>query len=388
MGHRPIAAVNLATIMSPKISLAAALAVVVLLASACGNLLDPAAAVVDGVKITTQRIDEELERFERMPQYDELVETAQQGPDDPDVQVGQMRRQFEQALLSQLIRRRIIRPLAAEEGIEVTDADVDAAFEDLLTQLEPANIDDPEERRAAAEAELGEQMGGRGLTMQSLREILRDQQIEQQLREKVSQSVSIDEEEARAFYEENIQDYTESRAAHILVSDEQLAQRLSNQLRSAPPDRVDALFARLAREHSEDTGSGKAGGDLGYAPAGTYVAPFENTLASLEEGEISDPVQTQFGYHVLRLIDTRTTPFEEAAVQILDQLLLEAQEEAWLGFIRDAYRDADIRVNPRYGRLDLQTQRVVDAGGGDIPGTVEPAPSATAPEVVPQDSGG
>ena len=147
------------------------------------------------------------------------------------------------------------------------------------------------------------------------------------------------------------------------------------------------MFAQLARRFSEDQGSARRGGDLGYAGAGAFAEAFEEAMDGLQEGEISEPVRTQFGIHLIRVIDRRKTPFEEASVEIVDQLRLQEQDEAWNAYIRGAYRDADIRVNPRYGRLDIEQQAVVDAEAGDIPGTVEPRPSPTGPpELQPGDA--
>src|SRR5690606_6007428 len=69
-------------------------------------------------------------------------------------------------------------------------------------------------------------------------------------------------------------------------------------------------FAELAKEHSEDPGSGARGGDLGWASADSYVQPFSEALAALKKGETtSEPVQSSFGWHIIRLEDTRQAEF-------------------------------------------------------------------------------
>jgi parvulin-like peptidyl-prolyl isomerase len=385
MGHRPAPAVNL-TRMTRKASLLVALALAGLLATACGNLLDPAAGVVDGRKITTQKITRELERFESTPAYKDLVAQAEDGATDPQIEIGRQRRAFEQGVLSQLIRRAVIRPLAEEQGIEITADDVDGALDEVLQDFIPQELEEGADPREAALEAFQERIGQQGLTMPTVREILRDNETEQALRDEVSEGVTVSEDEAREFYDQNVSDYTETRAAHILVNDRSVALRLHRQLTSASPGDQATLFARLARRFSEDQGSAPRGGDLGYAGAGSFAEPFEEAMDALQEGEISEPVRTQFGIHVIRVIDRRRTPFEEASVEILDQLLVQEQEKAWEEYIRRAYREADIRVNPRYGRIDIEQLAVVDAEAGDIPGTVEPLPSPTGPpELQPGD---
>jgi parvulin-like peptidyl-prolyl isomerase len=371
--------------MTRKARSVVAFACVALVATSCGNLLDPAAAVVNGHKITTQEVSRELKRFESTPAYRDMVAQAGEGPTTAEVEEGKQRRQFEQGVLSQLIRRSVIRPLAEEEGIEVTEEDVDGALDEVLQEFIPEELDEGADPREAALEAFEDRIGQQGLTLPTVRQILRDNEIELALQEEVSKSVNVSEEEAREFYDQNVSDYTESRAAHILVNDRALALRLHEQLTKAPAKKMAALFSKLAKRHSEDAQSGAQGGDLGYAPTGTFAEDFEEAMDGLQEGEISEPVRTQFGIHIIRLVDRRMTPFEEASIEILDNLSLEAQERAWQEYIRDAYRAADIRVNPRYGRLDVAQQAVVDAGAGDIPGTVEPLPSATPPELQPGD---
>lgn len=74
-------------------------------------------------------------------------------------------------------------------------------------------------------------------------------------------------------------------------------------------------FADLAREYSIDTVSAEDGGDLGYAGRGIYAEPFEEALFALEEGEVSEPVRTSFGVHLIRLEDVR-----ESEVPSLDEM--------------------------------------------------------------------
>jgi parvulin-like peptidyl-prolyl isomerase len=363
-----------------------ALALAAVLMSSCGELLDPAAGVVDGEKITTQEITRELEQFESTPAYRDLVAQAEEGSADPEIEIGRQRRAFEQGVLSQLIRRGVIRPLAEEQGIEITADDVDAALDEVLQDFIPQELEEGADPREAALAAFEERIGQQGLTMPTVREILRDNEIEEALRLEVSESVNVSEDEAREFYDQNVSDYTETKTSHILVNDRQLALRLHRQLSAAPPKKQGSLFAQLARRHSEDQETAPRGGDLGYAGAGAFAAPFEEAMDALREGEISEPVQTQFGIHLIRVVDRRTSPFEEASAQILDQLLQQEQERAWEAYIRRAYREADIRVNPRYGRLDIEQLAVVDAEAGDIPGTVEPVPSPTGPPELPGDA--
>ena len=111
----------------------------------------------------------------------------------------------------------------------------------------------------------------------------------------------------------------EYKARHILVKDENEARQIVAQLKKAP-----ATFEKLAAEKSEDTGSKNRGGDLDWGAPARYVKPFGDALTKLKKGQITDPpVQSQFGWHIIRLDDERATkipPFEDVRNNIQQQM--------------------------------------------------------------------
>ena len=97
---------------------------------------------------------------------------------------------------------------------------------------------------------------------------------------------------------------TEYRARHILVEKEDEAKALIAQIKAG------AKFEDLAKKNSKDTGSAENGGDLDFAKADTYVPEFGSALAKLKKGEMTEaPVKSQFGFHIIRLDDTRDAAF-------------------------------------------------------------------------------
>ena len=97
---------------------------------------------------------------------------------------------------------------------------------------------------------------------------------------------------------------TEYRARHILVEKEEEAKALITQLKAG------AKFEDLAKKHSKDPGSGENGGELDFAKPESYVPEFGGALAKLKKGELTEtPVKSQFGYHIIRLEDTREANF-------------------------------------------------------------------------------
>lgn len=111
---------------------------------------------------------------------------------------------------------------------------------------------------------------------------------------------------------------TEYRARHILVEKEDEAKALITQIKGG------ASFDDLAKKNSKDPGSGQNGGDLDWANPNSYVPEFSKALSALKKGEMTDaPVKTQFGYHIIKLEDTREAqfpPMDEVKPQIQQRL--------------------------------------------------------------------
>ncbi|QYK41772.1 MAG: peptidylprolyl isomerase [Paracoccaceae bacterium] len=121
---------------------------------------------------------------------------------------------------------------------------------------------------------------------------------------------------------------TEYNAAHILVDTQEKAAELKSQIDGG------ADFAELARANSTDPGSGPRGGDLGWFGLGQMVKPFEDAVVALTPGAVSDPVQSQFGWHVIRLAETRI-----ASAPSLDDMRDELAAEIERGAV-EAHIDA------------------------------------------------
>ena len=119
----------------------------------------------------------------------------------------------------------------------------------------------------------------------------------------------------------NAQPTTEYHAAHILVQTEDEAKAIEAQLKDGGD------FAAIAKEKSTDTASGAQGGELGWFGLGRMVPEFETAVSSLEPGQISDPVKTQFGWHIVKLNEKRDSappPLDEVRADFENQIRQEA----------------------------------------------------------------
>ena len=232
--------------------------------------------------------------------------------------------QFQADTIQNLVRQTLYNQAADERHIRIDRRDIDAAYAiEYSNLLQQNNID---------EAFLEEYLVNQGRTLDSFQQAMRSE-IETQLRNEALREVIVGiveptEDELYGYYEANIVRYDgpeEIRASHILLADEATAQNVHAQLMAGGD------FAGLAREYSEDRGNSESGGDLDWFGRGQMVTEFEDAAFALEIGEISEPVETRFGYHIIQLTDRReahTPTLDEIRDQVRDDYI--AEEEAQL----------------------------------------------------------
>lgn len=151
---------------------------------------------------------------------------------------------------------------------------------------------------------------------------------------------ALDEDALETAYAERYLDAEpeqEFSAAHILVETQALAEELRAELDEG------AEFAELAQEHSQDPGSAAEGGELGWFGAGMMVEPFEQAVTALEPGEVSAPVETQFGWHLIRLDEIRDAEVPELD-EVRDELAGDLRQQAVFAHIQRVRDDAEIEL--------------------------------------------
>ena len=204
--------------------------------------------------------------------------------------------------------------------------------------------------------------------------------------EAYQRSMQISDEEIRKFYADNMSRYQtaeERRASHILIpaaasatpeekaKAKALAEDLLKQVRQNP-----RKFGELAAKFSKDPGSAEKGGDLGFFARGLMVKPFDEAAFSMKVGEIAGPVETQYGFHIIRLDAIKavqTTPLESVKAQIVEEIrkpkVAKAFAEAADNFNNLVYEQFD-SLQPAIDALKLTLQKsdwVSRAGGNPNP---------------------
>lgn len=304
---------------------AAALAAVALVAAGCGDSDEvpaDAVAVVDGTDIKRTSLDELLARAKKS--Y-----TAQKRA-FPKAGTAEF-----QSLQTQAVAYLVQRVEYAQEGEQLG---VDVTEEQVTKK-----IDEVKKQYFANDQKKFEQgLEDQGYTEASLREDIRSQLVTEGIYNKVTNGVKITDAAVRKYYDTNKNRFSvaESRSVrHILVKTKAEADTLRNQLESG------ADFAALAKQKSLDPGSKDTGGKL-TVTRGQTVAPFDKAAFTLGTNELSAPIKTEFGYHLLQPLAAvkpgSVTPFAQVKDQIRTQLVSERKNTAvneWVSDTQEKYED-------------------------------------------------
>lgn len=189
-------------------------------------------------------------------------------------------------------------------------------------------------------------------------ESLKKQLVIQSLIEQQTKALTSDAALKKAYADktEKMKDEEEVRARHILVDKEEDAKKLYEQIQKG------ADFAKLAKEKSVDKGSATKGGDLDFFTKDKMVPEFAEAAFKLKKGEVSQPVKSEFGWHIIKVEDRRKAaipPFE----QMKEQLMAEVQQKGVQSYVDGLVKGADVKY--------------YDAAGKEIP--FDPATPANAP---------
>jgi len=239
---------------------------------------------------------------------------------------------FKKNILDQLINYELFYQQAQKEKIKISNDDINLEIDKIKD-----NFSSPEEFDEALKAN--------NITLVRLKEDIKRQLMINSILEETRNQISITDEELLEYYNENKESFLEPEqvhARHILVETEEEANNLLLQLKEGLTD-----FAELAKEKSIGP-SAPSGGDLGFFARGQMVKEFEEAAFSLESGEISGVVQTQFGYHIIKCEEKKeeySPSFEEAKERISNTLRSQRENEVITALISKLKEEANIIIN-------------------------------------------
>ena len=306
-----------------------ALVVPAALLAGCGENKVPAGAIAAvGSGVVTQ------EQFDQIWTQAEAQYKSQQGaPPFPKEGTAQYN-QLKASIVNYLVQNEIVKAKAADVGVSVTDKQLQERMKQIVQQV-------------GGQKKLDKLLKQQNVTQAQLEDQLRAQMLQEAVQQKVYADIKVSEADLKKYYEnpDNKAQFVVPEsldARHILVKTKAEAEKVRALLEA---DNSDANWKKVAKQYSTDPGSKNAGGSLGNFPKGRMVKPFEDAAFALDINEISQPVKTQFGYHVIEV--TKKTKgssktFEEAKATIEQQLKYQKQATAWEKWLKQAMADAGV----------------------------------------------
>jgi peptidyl-prolyl cis-trans isomerase D len=264
----------------------------------------------------------------------------------------------------------------------VADSALDAYFEKRELQLARFSPADYAAKLKPTDAELEQfyqanQSLFRGVEQASIEYLVLDA-------EAVSKTIAVNEADLKTYYEQNIQRLSaaeERRASHILINAPKAAPAAEREAAKAKAAALLAAvrkspdtFADVARKNSQDTGSAAKGGDLEFFSRGSMVKPFEDAVFALKKGDISDLVETDFGFHIIRVTDIKMPKqrsFDEMRaeleIELKKQQIPKKFAEVAETFTNGVYEQAD-SLKPVADRLKLEIRSASNVSRNPEPG--------------------
>lgn len=304
--------------MMKKLFLVLSMLLLALVLAGCGGLPKSAVAEVDGKVITREDLDKAVEELKA--QYGDSLPAS----DSPEYA------ELEKQVAERLVNEEIL-------WFEADKLDITVSDEEINQQI------DQYREQSGGEDAFNQKLEENNTSLDRLKDQIRKSLLFQKLYPEVTKDAApVTDEQALQYYNENLTQFqqTEMRTvSHILVADEATANAVKARL-DAGED-----FATLAREVSTDPGSKDKGGDLGAVPSSGsgFVPEFEAAMNTLAVGQVSAPVKSSFGFHIIRV--TAVTPagtqsFEEVKEELKQGLAMENQRtafEAWFESVKGEY---------------------------------------------------
>jgi foldase protein PrsA len=346
-------------------------ALAALVGVACGSL-QANAATVNGTRITQKDVDQELKAIKANSKYLDALDPSRKQILGSGTNT--FNSEFTAFVLNQDIDYQLIDSEVARRKLKPAAADIDRAKQTVIRQVGGEDVynafpkwyQDKLQQRFANVIVLANALAG-----------------------------GADDAKAQEYYKAHQSEFEQACTSHILVDSKEKADEIEAKLKSGQD------FATLAKTESKDTGSAQKGGEVGcYGRSAQLVPEYLDASFAQPVGQPGPPVQSQFGFHIIKVTSRNVPPYDEVKDQVA-QAIGQGGGQQLQTWITDALKKAKVTVNPKYGKFNKDkpvpqvdapqappTATTTIPAGGGIPGLGGPQPAGGDSQSPPPPSGG
>ncbi|MEA4845976.1 MAG: peptidylprolyl isomerase [Clostridiaceae bacterium] len=226
-------------------------------------------------------------------------------------------------LLDMLIDEKLQLKKAAELGISATDDEVNTEIENAKKYFD-------------SEEKFNEFLKGQGIDLEYFKESVKKELTVNKLVEKLTENITVTDEDLKNYYDTHQDEFTSVKASHILLDTKEEAEKMLARVKAGEN------FAELAKQYSKDPSAKENSGDLDYFRHGDMVEPFETAAFALKPGEISEVVQTDFGFHIIKVEDSKLDKFEDVKEEVKGNMLHEKKSAEYEKLLEEMRKNAKI----------------------------------------------
>lgn len=228
------------------------------------------------------------------------------------------RQNLKNSIIQMMVQDKLISDDMKANKLTVADKEVNDAFMNSVKQF-------------GGQEQFDKMLDDYNMDLEKFKETVKKDLMYQKHREWFGKEHQVSDDEIKQYFEDNKEQFSKRDASHILVEDEETAKEIKKKLDEGED------FAKLAKEYSKDTANAEKGGELGSFAKGQMVKEFEDAVFSLKEGEISGPVKSQFGYHIIKL-----NKIEESLEDSKEQITKILTDKKYADYIKELNEKANV----------------------------------------------
>jgi foldase protein PrsA len=226
-------------------------------------------------------------------------------------------------LLDMLIDQKLQMKKAAELGISVSDDELNSEIENAKKYFD-------------SEEKFNEFLKEQNMDLEYFKESTKRELIINKLTDKLAGNVTVPDEEVKVYYDTHQNEFISVKASQILLDTKEEAEKILQRVKAGED------FNELAKQNSKDPSAKENSGELGYFKQGDMVEPFEKAAFALKPGEISDIVQTDFGFHIIKAEDRKLDKFEDVKEQLKTSMLTDKKNSEYDKLLEEMRKSAKI----------------------------------------------